>query len=205
MAVDGDGNALTTDSPGFPRVVNGTVDIGALASQGFTITATGGNDQSAAIGTNFAEPLTVTVTANDTDEPVDGGVVTFAAPSSSEASATLSVKSVVLSNGSAMVTATANGNVGIYTVTASTPGATTPASFSLTNNQGPLVVSDAGDYSQLNAGDNPIDTNSGISLRSAVAVADYDAAIGVSDTITFSPELNGSHSHPDSRTVRTDL
>ena len=57
----------------------GTVDIGAFESRGFTMTAVaGGSPQTAAIGTSFANPLAVSVTANNPAEPVNGGIVTFA-------------------------------------------------------------------------------------------------------------------------------
>jgi hypothetical protein len=135
-AIDAGSNALvpvgvTTDQRGQPRIVNGTVDIGAFESQGFTLTASSGNNQTAFINTNFSNALTVTVTPNNPLEPVNGGVVTFAAPSTG-ASAVLSAKTVTISGGSASVTATANGTGGSYVVTASATGAT-PASFSLTN------------------------------------------------------------------------
>src|SRR5262249_4827156 len=65
----------TTDQRGMPRV--GATDIGAFESQGFTLTAVpGSTPQSAAIdGAAFANPLAVTVTANNAVEPVNGGVV----------------------------------------------------------------------------------------------------------------------------------
>ena len=193
-AVDGNGGPLTTDQRGvgFPRVVDSTVDIGAFESQGFTITATTGSEQSATAGTNFAEPLTVKVTAENAKEPVNGGLVTFA--TSESGSPTLSANTAALNDGSASVTAIANGGVGTYTVTAFVTGASAPASFSLTTNipsPSNFVVIDTGDYSQRSAGDNPIDTNGGVSLRSAIAAANADAGFGVSDTITFSAALNG--------------
>ena len=50
----------------------------------------GSTPQTAAIGTPFANPLAVTVTANNPVEPVDGGVVSFVAnPAANGASAIL--------------------------------------------------------------------------------------------------------------------
>ena len=78
------------DQRGVGRV--GAPDIGAFESQGFTLTpAAGSTPQSALVGTAFAQPLALTVAANNPVEPVQGGVVTFAAtPAGSGASATLS-------------------------------------------------------------------------------------------------------------------
>ena len=64
--------------------------MGAFQSQGFTLTAAAGSaGQSTAIDAAFADPLVVTVAANNDVEPVDGGLVTFTAPAAG-ASATLS-------------------------------------------------------------------------------------------------------------------
>ena len=71
---------ITTDQRGEPLDVPNP-DIGAFQSQGFTLTAsTGSTGQSTAIGTAFANPLVVTVVANNEVEPVYGGVLTFNAP-----------------------------------------------------------------------------------------------------------------------------
>ena len=127
LAVDANSNPLTTDQrgAGFPRIVNGTVDIGAFESQGFTlIPVTGSTPQGTPVNSTFANPLAVIVTANNPLEPVAGGIVTFSAPASG-ASASLSLSSPVTigSNGQASVTATANAIGGQYTVSASTAGA----------------------------------------------------------------------------------
>ena len=121
-----------SDVRGVARV--GAPDAGAFESRGFTLTASSGGGQSAIVGTSFAAPLVVQVAANDAGEPVEGGMLTFAAPASG-ASATLSVAEID-EFGRAQATATANDVVGgPYTVTAtsarSTP--TTGVSFSLTN------------------------------------------------------------------------
>jgi hypothetical protein len=52
----------------FPRVA--ATDIGAFESQGFTISASSGNNQSATVGTTFANPLVVSVTTKNAAEPV---------------------------------------------------------------------------------------------------------------------------------------
>ncbi len=130
-----------------PRTVNGVVDIGAFESQGFTLTpVSGSTPQSTLVGHAFANALAVTVTADDSLEPVVGGVITFNAPPSS-ASANLSADMVTIgTNSQASITATANSAAGDYVVTASATGVATTATFSLTNNsnQPTVKVSDAG-------------------------------------------------------------
>ena len=138
-AVDANGNPLTTDQRGLPRTVNGTVDIGAVESQGYTLTpVSGSTPQTALAGSALANPLAVTVTPNNANDPVDGGVVTFTAPASA-ASAALSAASATIAGGSASETATANGLRGAYTVTASASGAAS-AGFSLTNELQPAFA-----------------------------------------------------------------
>ncbi len=125
---------ITTDQRGEP-LDSPNPDIGAFQSQGFTFTsAVGSTPQSAATGTAFANPLAVTVTANNPIEPVAGAILTFAAPAIGP-SAELSATTVTIgSDGVASVTATANGKAGSYTVTASAGGQGTY--FALTNTTG---------------------------------------------------------------------
>src|SRR5262249_18670976 len=51
----------STDQRGVSRIINGTVDIGAFESRGFTMDVAGGNNQSAVVGTAFGTQLAVTV------------------------------------------------------------------------------------------------------------------------------------------------
>jgi hypothetical protein len=162
-----------TDQRGQPRVVGSAVDIGAFESQGFTLTPTGGNNQTAAVGQPFGSPLSVQVTANNSVEPVNGGVVTFTVPALG-ASAVPSSATAAISGGAAAVTATANSTAGSYTVAASSAGSA-PVGFNLTNTT--TVQPDAyvvGNTSASGAG----------SLEAAVAAADADAS-GKPITITF--------------------
>ena len=107
-------------------------------SQGFTLTVVNGSTPQGSLpGDEFANPLGVTVTANNSQYPgpVAGGVVDFSVdPAPNGASASLSAATAIIgSNGIAQVTATANSIAGSYSVTASSIGAASPASFALTN------------------------------------------------------------------------
>ncbi len=104
-------------------------DIGAFESQGFTLTKTGGDSQSAPINTAFANALTVSV-SNAYGEPVDGGVVSFVAPSSG-ASTNPTSRAVTIASNVASANFSANGIVGAYAVNATTGNTT--VSFGLAN------------------------------------------------------------------------
>jgi fibronectin-binding autotransporter adhesin len=179
LAVDGEGNPLTTDQRGLPRVVGAAVDIGAFESSGFTLTLVAGNDQSTPPNTAFPTALEVSVTPNNPGDPVDGGVVTFTAPASG-ASATFAPSGpVTIASGTASVTATANGILGgPYSVTAATADAA-PVSFTLNNGPPAIVVT--------TLADSP--TQGSTSLRAALGIA---ANLGGSQFITFAPGLTGT-------------
>jgi hypothetical protein len=136
LAVDANGNPLTTDQRGSARTANGTVDIGAFESRGFTITVTSGNNQQTAVGTAFAAPLLVTV-SSPYGEPVAGGVVTYTAPARGP-SATFpggSNTDAVNASDQAIIPVAANSTIGSYFVSASARG-TAGKSFDLTNTPG---------------------------------------------------------------------
>lgn len=128
-AIGAGANCLSTDQRGASRA--GSCDIGAFQTQGFTLTKTEGDGQSALCNNAFASPLTVNVTANRAGDPVNGGMITFTAPAHGT-SAAVSSSPVTITDGIASVTATANGTPGRYVVTASASGAA-PVQFSLTN------------------------------------------------------------------------
>ena len=176
-AIDAGNTSLaigTTDQRGKPYV--GTVDIGAFESQGFTLTPVAGSTpQSTIQRTAFANPLAVTVAANNPIEPVNGGVVTYTVPGSGP-SATLAGNQATIASGNASVTATANSTLGNYNVTATATGVATTASFALSNDEtSSLVVNTTSDIVD------PFDGKT--SLREAIAYA--NTFTSSAPTITF--------------------
>jgi CSLREA domain-containing protein len=132
LAVDLSGNALAADQRGVARVMNGTVDIGAFESRGFTLSVASGNNQQAIVNTAFAAPLSVTV-GSPFGDPVQGGVVTFTAPGSGASAAFPSGNTAAISaSGQASVAVVANTIAGGYNVTAAVSGVGS-TSFSLLN------------------------------------------------------------------------
>ncbi len=119
-----------TDARGVQRF--GLPDIGAFESQGFMLDSLTGTPQSTSLDTAFADPLGLTVTPQDSGEPVEGGIVYFTAPDAG-ASCTFDLNPVIIdSEGQVSVRATANGETGSYLVTASARGAE-DAAFELVN------------------------------------------------------------------------
>ena len=124
-------NAPSTDQRGIGR--SGAPDIGAFESRGFTLVASGGNNQFAQVGNVFATPLRVIVSSNFA-EPTGGGVVTFSAPGSGASTALAPSQVTITANNQAISTATANNQAGSYQVAAAANGGNT-ANFTLTNVQ----------------------------------------------------------------------
>ena len=192
---------ITTDQRGEP-LASPKPDIGAFQSQGFTLTPVAGSTpQSTETGTAFAKPLAVTVTPNDANDPVNGGVIMFTAPTSG-ASVTLSAASVTIAAGAASVGATANATAGgPYTVTAATAGAAT-VSFSLSNSAVGSTLTSVGSsvnpstYGQLVTFTATVDNTSGSGGTPTGSVEFFDgttalgagtplSASGTSATSTF--------------------
>jgi hypothetical protein len=137
-AIDAGDSAICTASPvsnldqrGITRPAD-HCDIGAFESQGFTLSKTGGDNQSAGINNGFASPLQVTL--NETGGAgLPCALVTFTAPLSGPSTNPANFTATTGANGVASATATANGTVGgPYNVTASVPDAA-GVNFSLTN------------------------------------------------------------------------
>ena len=113
--------------------------MGAFEAQPFSLSVTGGSGQTAQVEHEFASSLAVTVTGTGTD-PVAGGKVTFSAPTSGASATFTGNPATIASDGSASVTATANGTTGSYAVSASAAGAQASVAFSLQNLRGPAVL-----------------------------------------------------------------
>jgi len=137
-AVTGTVLTVTTDGRGIARPQGNGCDIGAFESTGFPLTHTGGA-QSAAVTTAFAQPLTVTVTANDPGVTTSGIAITFTAPAAGASgtftNGTTTATVTTSANGVATAPAfTANTAAGSYTVIANIPaGGGVAARFDLTN------------------------------------------------------------------------
>jgi filamentous hemagglutinin family protein len=124
----GNSNLMTADQRGVAPV--GIRDIGAYESKGFALTFSGGTAQNTPVNTDFATPITVTLTETAFNRPIPGVPLNFAAPTDG-ASATLT-NAITNATGAATVLGTANGNAGSYTVFVLANGVTL-ASFTLTN------------------------------------------------------------------------
>ena len=122
--------APATDQRGIARV--GNVDIGAFESRGFTLATSSGDSQTAAAGSAFALPLSVSVSSANS-ERVNGGQVTFTPPGAG-ASASIAANPATIASGAATTgIVTANSTLGgPYSVAASANGAA-PVDFLLTN------------------------------------------------------------------------
>jgi hypothetical protein len=138
VAASGTCNIAVTFTPTTTGAQSDTVSINDSASgspQTFgvsgtgvtaTITAVSGSGQTAAAGTNFPNPLVVSVTSGGS--PISGETVTFAGAGVTFPSGDTAVTN---SGGQAQVTAQPTTN-GAITITASVAGISTPASFSET-------------------------------------------------------------------------
>jgi uncharacterized repeat protein (TIGR01451 family) len=132
-------SAILKDQRGVARPQGAASDIGAYEARPFTLSVAGGNIQSTRVNTPFDMPLVVTVTGVLSD-PVAGGQVTYAAPTSGASAMLTPTVATIGADGTAASTATANGIEGSYEVAASTAGATIGVKFDLTNTPEQLPV-----------------------------------------------------------------
>ena len=118
-------------------MIAGLVACGSSSGPATTITATSGTPQSATVGTAYGSTLSATVMRGST--PVSGATVTFSAPlslASGTFATTGTSTETDTTNSSGVATSsifTANTISGSSDVGASVPGATSSASFILTN------------------------------------------------------------------------
>ena len=100
----------TTDQRGVART--GRTDIGAFQSQGFTLTKTGGDNQSQQIGRPLPAPLALTVAAIAAGapyhEPVAGGTLIVTPPAGGASASLTGSPDTLPANGQVSMTATAN-------------------------------------------------------------------------------------------------
>jgi len=157
------------------------------------ITATSGGAQSATVGTAFANPLVATVTSNGSSTGLTQSVI-FTAPASG-ASCTFSnntnTETDPTTNGVATSSpCTANTTAGgPYSVTAATSGATTNATFSLTNTPGTaagLAVSSGNNQSAT------VSTAFGNALAAQVTDADGNPVASAGVSVTFTANTGGT-------------
>jgi hypothetical protein len=126
---------VTATAPGL--VTPAQFALTNLGSAAASITAAAGNGQSITVLTAFGALLQANV-KDQYGNPVAGSTVTFTAPASGPSGAFAGGNAIVtnaVTNAAGAATAplfTANGSLGSYLVTASTPGAAS-ATFSLTN------------------------------------------------------------------------
>jgi len=134
IAIDGEGNLFFADS-GNRRVR--AIRYGAvMAEPGSTVTADSGSAQMAATGTTFPTALQIRLMSPE-GTPENGIRVDFAAPTSGAsctfAGGTTTSSTLTDSTGYASATCTANGQPGVYSVTATPLALGRSASFVLTN------------------------------------------------------------------------
>ncbi len=153
------------------------------------ITATSGGGQSANAGATFANPLVANVTTNGT--ATSGATVTFTCPASGASctftsSGTATETDTTDANGNATSSLPiANTTAGTYSVTASVALASTAATFSLTNNSGPVVA-------VLSGSPQDTATSTAFALPLSVSVTLGGSAVPDGTTVTFTAPASGA-------------
>ncbi|MFY9672893.1 MAG: hypothetical protein WAK13_00495, partial [Terriglobales bacterium] len=121
--------------------VTGTASFSLTNNLPPVIAVQSGSGQSATVNTAFAAQLVAYVAQNGS--ALQGAVVTFTPPTTGASGTFAGGVNTATTNAQGLATSaifTANTKAGAYSVTASTPGATASASFTLTNNAGPAAA-----------------------------------------------------------------
>ena len=191
---DESGNPITTDVRGVSRdPAEGSSDIGAFQSQGFNVTITEGNGQSAAVNTPFSSALAVQVTSNDPNfTNLTGGIVTFSAPSSG-AGAVLGTNQII----DAATINNASGDVSVPAEADDTPDA--PGNYNVTASATPMATSSYTNFTLTNMGSLPVGLPTvSISGASSVNVgASYTLTLNTSSTSSLTWTINWGDGSPD--------
>lgn len=177
-----------------------TFDLTNTAGGPSLVGSATGSPQSATVNTNFTTPLGVTVTDAD-GNPLQGVTVTFASPNSG-ASANFPNGATAISgpDGVATIDAMANMVAGSYVVTATAVGATTSATFALTNSAGPAASAVAMSGTPQNA---QVSTAFNVPLSAEIKDAFGNGVPNV--TVTFTAPASGaSATFSPSATATTD-
>ena len=170
-----DDSGVTADQRGVDRPQGSGCDIGAYESQGFTLTLSGDNNQSALVDSVFAQPLQVTLIFSGTNLGTPGQLITFTAPAVGAGLANTVYTATTSSSGTASVSVTANSLAGAYVVTATAQGVANAVSFNLENYiQHTLNTMTAGDGS----GTIVLNPSGGVYRAGTVVTLTATAALG---------------------------
>ena len=214
LAVDPQGNALTTDQrgAGFPRIVNGTVDIGAferpLVSSGPTVYIVDlTSDTGASTSANDGDILYCVTQAN-ANTNLAGSEIEFsptvfstATPQTIELSSTLvlsprSGPEQIDGPGASIVTVSGNGGVGVVGVFSVGSGVTASLS-GLTISRGDIGVDNAGTLTVTNS---TIDNNLGGGINNTGSMTITNSTIK-NNGEAISGSLGGGINNTDTMTV----
>jgi adhesin/invasin len=191
---------LRADAAGASPALSNSFEIAPAAD--VNITAFDGGGQMATVGTAYL-PLRASVT-DRFGNPVANVQVTFSAPGSG-ASVTFADSPTVVTDGQGLATSpvpTANNIAGQVMVTASTSGAPTAATFTLTNT--------AATANKLTFGQQPSDTTAGVAIAPPVTVQIEDSfgnpvhMGGVSVSLQARPVATRFRTIRGAATVNTD-
>ena len=153
------------------------------------VLATSGTPQNTSTNTAFSANLVVTVT-DAGNNPVNGALVTFAVPAAGARGTFAGGVNTATTGPTGVATSaqfSANGTIGSYVVTASTPSTAGQAVFNLTNTSGPVssVTATAGTPQSAAIG-----TNFVLRLSATVRDAGNNPVPGV--TVTFAAPVSGA-------------